>query len=271
MKKLSPIVRYKGSKYSRLSFLLPLLKPSKTYIEPFCGFGSVFLNKRPVSRHNILNDRNELIVNLLVQVRDNFEELARLVEYTPICKTEYAKAAEMLNNPSQHSKVNLASALVLYLNHGFDKTLKNVRANNFTFVTTASAKGGMTERTGINASSHIYRVADFFTRNQVIFENKYAMDIIRKINSKKQVNDVLVYCDPPYFKSNSYDIEMPESEHELFLKECNNLNCKVAISNFENSMYDDMLEKWNKRKCTGIWRMGKEQYADCLWTNYETV
>ena len=58
------------------------------YIEPFFGAGGMFFNK-PKSKYNFLNDLDTDVYNLFRQVVDNYDELIRWIQLTPITETQF--------------------------------------------------------------------------------------------------------------------------------------------------------------------------------------
>ena len=54
--------RYPGGKYYARKLIMEHIPPHSTYIEPFCGGGSIFFAK-PKAHMNILNDKDEELVN----------------------------------------------------------------------------------------------------------------------------------------------------------------------------------------------------------------
>jgi DNA adenine methylase len=64
------------------------------------------------------------------------------------------------------------------------------------------------------------------------------------------MSDTLLYCDPPYLFSTRiqkrpiYTHEMSEDQHIEFLKSVLQLKCKVCISHYPNTIYDEYLKDW---------------------------
>lgn len=60
-----------------------------TYLEPFFGSGAVFFNKKR-SAVETINDLDSNVVNLFKIIREQPDELARLIEFTPWSREEYS-------------------------------------------------------------------------------------------------------------------------------------------------------------------------------------
>ncbi len=64
---------------------MDVLPPHTDYCEPFAGGASIFFVK-PKSRHSILNDLDEEVINTLTCIRDNVEGLIELLDGVPAKK-----------------------------------------------------------------------------------------------------------------------------------------------------------------------------------------
>ncbi|MGI8375834.1 DNA adenine methylase, partial [Bacillus velezensis] len=82
------ILHYPGSKWSMTDWIISHMPEHKTYVEPFFGSGALFFNKQP-STIETINDLDSSVVNLFKVIRDHPEELARLIEWTPLSREEY--------------------------------------------------------------------------------------------------------------------------------------------------------------------------------------
>ncbi|AOC91124.1 Site-specific DNA-methyltransferase (adenine-specific) [Bacillus amyloliquefaciens] len=82
------ILHYPGSKWSMTDWIISHMPEHKTYVEPFFGSGALFFNKQP-STIETINDLDSSVVNLFKVIRDQPEELARLIEWTPLSREEY--------------------------------------------------------------------------------------------------------------------------------------------------------------------------------------
>lgn len=73
------------------------------YLEPFCGSGAVFFNKSPGAVETI-NDLNSDIVNLFRVLRDNPEDLRRVLQLTPYSREEYDLSFEPCDDPVEKAR-----------------------------------------------------------------------------------------------------------------------------------------------------------------------
>lgn len=73
------------------------------YLEPFCGSGAVFFNKIPGAVETV-NDLDGDIVNLYRVLRDNPEELKRVLSLTPYSREEYDLSFEPCEDPVERAR-----------------------------------------------------------------------------------------------------------------------------------------------------------------------
>lgn len=87
-----------GGKFSHLDWLLPLLPESHHYCEPFAGSAAVLLNRSPSSVETY-NDIDGEVANFFRVLRDNFEELTRVISLTPFSREEFCRSLQMDDDP----------------------------------------------------------------------------------------------------------------------------------------------------------------------------
>jgi len=84
---------------------------------------------------------------------------------------------------------------------------------------------------------------------------------------------VLMYLDPPYpinarsCQVKMYEFEMTDQDHIRLLSVLRSLNFFVAISSYENEIYDEMLLDWRKKTFNSMTRAGLRK--EVLYMNYQ--
>jgi DNA adenine methylase len=86
---VKPLISYYGGKQRIASKILPYFPPHKVYVEPFAG-GAALLFAKPVPQHDnkencieVINDKDELLINLYRVVRERPLEFSHYLELTP--------------------------------------------------------------------------------------------------------------------------------------------------------------------------------------------
>lgn len=90
-KRINTPFSYFGSKNRLASKLWQHLPPHHCWVEAFCGSAALTLAKPP-ALIEIINDLDNEIVNLFEQLRNNHEELCRLIALTPYAAQELVEA-----------------------------------------------------------------------------------------------------------------------------------------------------------------------------------
>src|SRR3954462_4340957 len=91
MKKVNAPFGYFGSKNKIALQLCTHLPPHNCWVEAFCGSAALTMRKSPAPIE-IINDIDHQIVNFFDQLRNNQEELCRVVALTPYAEQELVNA-----------------------------------------------------------------------------------------------------------------------------------------------------------------------------------
>jgi len=83
-----PLIRYHGGKWKLAPWIISHIPSHRIYVELFGGGGSVLLRKARCYSE-LYNDIDGEIVNLFRVVRDQGEELQRLLHLTPYSREEF--------------------------------------------------------------------------------------------------------------------------------------------------------------------------------------
>ncbi len=82
----------------------------------------------------------------------------------------------------------------------------------------------------------------------------------------------LIYCDPPYLRetrtsNRTYRFEYTKQDHVELLKLLKSLSCRIILSGYPSSLYDDYLDDWNTIELQAMSNGGPR--TEKLWFNYE--
>jgi DNA adenine methylase len=256
-----------GGKFSHLRWLLPLLPKSHHYCEPFAGSAAVLLNRDP-SPVETYNDIDGEVTNFFRVLRDDPDELIRIIALTPFSREEFHKAIEVnLASLSDLERARLFYIRARQARTGLAQTATLGRWANCK-QTSRSGMSGVVSR-WLGGVEALPEIADRLLRVQI--ENRPAIDVIKLYDSP----ETLFYCDPPYLHSTrgdnkAYAYEMHDDEHKqlaLALRRCKGM---VAISGYRNELMDDLYDGWRRfdapeKKTHSV----KELRQECLWMNYD--
>lgn len=254
------IVKYPGAKWCIADWIISMMPPHKSYLEPYFGSGAVFFRKQK-SRIETINDIDGDVVNLFRCVREDAAELARRVAATPYARAEYYAAFD--ESPTD-DHIERARRLLLkhWQGHGFRTYCRSGWKND------------------VSGREYDYAVR---------YWNQLPAWIIQAVGRLKEVQiecmdaekllprfnrpDVLIYADPPYLLSTrklkrQYSHEMTDADHGRLLDLLLQHIGPVMLSGYDNDMYNTALSGWYKYQTETTAEKGLHR-TETIWTNYE--
>lgn len=257
-----------GGKFSHLDWLLPLLPKCHHYCEPFAGSAAVLLNREP-SPVETYNDIDGEVANFFRVLRDQHEELIRVIALTPFSREEYQRA--IYGSKTGISDVERARRFYIKARQtrtGLAQTASLGRWANCK----NTSRGGMSGVVSrwLGGVAVLDDIAQRLIRVQI--ENRPAVNVIQLYDS----HDTLFYCDPPYLHvtrgdAKAYGFEMDESEHREFAEVVNECRGKVAVSGYDHLIMDQLFKPGRWFKTFGADKTihsTKGTRQEVLWTNF---
>ena len=255
---MKAVLKYPGAKNRLANWIVDHIPEHKVYCEPFFGSGAVFFNKK-ACYNEIVNDLDNDVYNFFKILRDNSEQLVNAIALTPYSRIEYMNCYTAKSHCDDIEKARMF-AVKCWQGFGCGNKYKNGfrRGIGITSPNPAGAWGKLPE-TLVKAAERLKNVQ---------IENKNAIELIKSLRGK----ETFIYIDPPYLqrtrKKYLYNFEMSDDEHIELLDVILKSDCKIMISGYENSLYDEKLKGWRK--------VTKNTTAECsvkrieiLWMNYE--
>jgi len=257
---------YYGGKFSKLDFILPQLKTHHLmYCELFAGSLAVLLNKIPCKRE-IVNDMAEEVADFWRCLRERRDDLLDALDATPPGEAEYKR---VLKAPPTDDLVERTRRFFVIVTQSF---------NNVPNGKNCSLRGFIDYN---NTRDVLPLVAERLRK--VVVENRDAVKMLRRLEGfvwgGKKFCPVLIYADPPYAAETRRATGQyihDDFDHEEFLDAVITMPSyfKIAISGYDNALYDSMLDRagWHRVEMTtaryaGTHRTGKTR-TEVLWRNY---
>ena len=266
VKPLSAPFPYFGGKTKLADTIAANLPEHGHYVEPFAGSLAVLLAK-PRSRMETVNDLDGNLMAFWRVLRDQPDELARVIDLTPHSRAEHEAAYDL---------------------DGLDDLERARRV----WVVLAQGRGATLRRTGWrfyrNPGGSTYSMPEYLTAyssrvgpaaeriHGVSLECRDALDVIRDYG---QHQDVLLYCDPPYLgstRSANYKHEMTtDDQHRELAEALSEAKASVVLSGYHSPLYDDLYEGWYRMEMSAWTGNGIRNGAtktdgdriEVLWSN----
>lgn len=259
-----------GGKYSHLDWLLPLLPICHHYCEPFSGSGAVLLNRAP-SPVETYNDLDGEVANFFRVLRDDKDRLVEAIGLTPFSREEFSIACALEPDLSALERARRFFVRARQVRTGLAQTASLGRWANCKNTSRAGMSGVVSRWLG--SVEDLPDIALRLLRVQI--ENRPALEIIRLYDSPQ----TLFYCDPPYIHltrgdNKAYGYEMSDDEHRKLAQVLNLAQGRVAISNYQCALMDELYPapKWRKHVAPEkTIHSTKGKRAEAVWTNYDLL
>ncbi len=257
------VIKYPGAKWSVADWIISLMPPHKSYLEPFFGSGAVFFSKPP-SRIETINDMDGEIVNLFRVIRDQPEALERAVALTPYSRKEYDAAwvRHYAGDVTDPVKLDRLTLIRYWQTHGSCSFYKSGWKHDL-----AGREYAYAARYWCCLPEWIAQSVGRLKEAQI--ENSPAVDLIVRFRNSQ----VLIYADPPYVlstrKQRQYRVEMADdAQHVELLEALLAHPGPVMLSGYDNELYNDMLPGWAKVSHQAR-SEGGHYRTETLWMNYD--
>lgn len=257
-----------GGKFSHLSWLLPLLPNTHQYCEPFAGSGAVLLNRLP-SPVETYNDLDGEVVNFFKVLRTEKDKLIEQISLTPFSREEFRLACESDDEVPDVERARRFFVRARQVRTGLAQTASVGRWANCKNTSRRGMSGVVSRWLG--GIEGLEDIAERLLRVQI--ENRPAIDAIKLYDD----SETLFYCDPPYIHSTrgdskAYRYEMTNEEHRQLADVLNSVKGKVALSNYDCDLMNELYPEGKWRKILGpekVIHSTKGIRQECLWVNYE--
>ena len=226
---------YYGAKLRIAKQIIEKLPPHNAWVEAFCGSAAITLAKEPVPIE-VINDADGEIVNVFMQLRTNAAQLCELVALTPYSREEFGAAKQEVEEitPLERARRFLVSTMMTV------NSVNGPSGAGFSFSQSYS-RGEKEARVNrwYNLPPRLEKVVERLRGIRI--ENRDACDIIDMFSDRPAT---LLYLDPPYFvrRDHKYTIDANDIDfHKTLLKCCQDAQCMILISGYENDLYGELL------------------------------
>jgi DNA adenine methylase len=200
-----------------------------TYVEPFGGAGWVLFRKKP-SKIEVYNDKDELLVNLFIILRDHFHEFRKRAYLTFHSRKIYNTAKEQLREGYYKDNIDKALAFAVSVVQAF--------AGKGGWGYTISPKNG-----GVRWLSFLRRLYAIRERLSNVYIE--CLDF-RKVIEKYDSPDTLFYVDPPYVeKEHYYRVGFTEKDHRELAELLKNVKGKFLLSYYPCELVEELYKDFN--------------------------
>ena len=209
------------------SWIASLLNNFKTdtYVEPFSGMLGV-LTRRQRSDVEIANDLDKRVITYWEVLQEQPQDFLDVLEFTALhSRNEFDKQKELLDS---NDPVKVAVAVFIVLRNTIPATLYG----DFTRVGS---------RSKWNLPDDVYRINERI--RYVCLECTDAVQLLHRYIDYS--NSLLVYCDPPYPNTKTYQHSVSHSDLiEVLLKVAHKSTTTVAVSGYDGDYVELEQQGW---------------------------
>jgi len=247
-KQLPRVLNYHGSKYSMTPWILAHMPPHDCFVDAFGGSGSLFTAKKPVL-FEVYNDKGQDISNFFRVLREQPEELARVVACTPWSREEFNASFELAGTSLEQARRLLVRSWQsrgtppLITSEGQWKSGWRYQRSRGEKADGTPSRGGVFVDQWSRIPDAILVFADRMKHVQL--EQDDAVAVIKRFDDPQ----ALIYADPPYlpetrsrWRGHAYEVEMDEADHVRLADVMNELNGYGIVSGYASELYRDLYE-----------------------------
>ncbi len=255
-----PILRYHGGKWRLAPWIISHFPEHRFYVEPFGGAASVLIRK-PRSFHEVYNDLDGDLVNLLSVIRDEFtrRHLIEKLKFTPFAREEFVLAGKLSDDPVERARRTVIRSFM-----GFGSAATN-KKHSTGFRSKSHRRATTAGSDWRNYPDSLHAIGERL--HGVVLERIDALNLIERHDSP----ETLFYVDPPYLhetrhngSERCYAHEMNLEDHIRLLHRLKRLSGYVVLSGYDNDLYNDSLAGWKRSATTTAADSGGKR-TEVLW------
>ena len=223
-----------------------------TYVEPFAGMLGVLL-QRPKSAFEIVNDLDGMVVNWWRCVRDEPDEMTRLLTMTPNSRDEFYRARDSV--AAGGTGIRKALDFTICVMQGMAHAPSGGWGQHY------QPRGALAWRRGLD--ERIAALAD--RMRDVAIENRPAEELIERLAT---IQEAVVYVDPPYPTATHGMYGADIVDRDRLAEGLKAMVGRAAVSGY-NDEWDHLGWERHERATVRV-SPGKtgEKRVEVLWTNY---
>ena len=248
----------KHNKYKHILKRFPPIEYYNTYVEPFIGGGSVFLNA-PIVKSMVGGDTDVKLLNLWQDLKN--VDIDKVIQYNfkkKISKEQWEKYNEIAKHKLIGDATDRFIANLLIRIHSFSAMAKRYYKHDSISLNKFS-RTIVLKRNLEKYKEHV-KNAKFFNKSYEYLFNKY--------DSKT----TFFYCDPPYHSVDSSSYETGEIDHVLFHDRITKIKGLFLISYNDDKYIKDLYKDYYITSFKSRQTLGIKKYVnELLISNYKLV
>ena len=256
-----------GGKYVHLDFILPYLPTDAPHFcDVYGGSAAVFINRHPTEAETY-NDLDGELVNFFRVLRDQPDELIRMVGLTPFSRQELAEACTPTPDLPPIERARRFYVRARQTRTGLAQTSSEGRWAHCVLTSRAGMAGAVSRWLG--AVEGLPQIAQRLQRVQI--ENAPALEVLERYDTPQ----TLFYLDPPYVHtsrsdSSAYRHEMSDEDHRGLASLLHRISGRAVLSGYRCELYDELFGDWCRVDAQAkLCNSSKAKRTESLWMNFD--
>lgn len=248
--------------------LLPLFpKEYKTYVEPFFGAGWLYFAKDPSTKHEIINDLDNNLINFYKVIQNNYEEFVESFKYTLVARKTYEDYTEKYRNHDYKNEIEQAHIFYYLIMGGFGGDMQN-----------PSFGTGTSRASSINLEAMPKIIEKAHKRLiRATIECKDYKEIIKKYDTK----DTFFFLDPPYKTTKAHlypSLDGKEFDFKELADILKTIKGKFILTLNSHEEIDEYFKEFKHKQIGNNYTNNRRHYAETkdnktddevIYMNYE--
>lgn len=249
---IKPPISRMGGKSRLRKEIISMIPNHVCYVEPFFGAGWVYWGKE-VSEVEVINDKEQELINLFRIIKEHPEELERILRYEFVSRDKFD----------------------FYKNINIENLTDIQRVARYLYIVSNSfaSKGVSFGYAALKKPSQKIFLEDLKVlrdrlKNTYV-ENKDVLDIIKRYDRE----NTFFFCDPPYYKTTGYLEKFKEEDHINLRDVLSNISGKFLLTINDHEEIRELYKKFNIKETVVNYSVSRQsearkRYGELIITNY---
>lgn len=240
--KVTALAPWFGGKRNLASRIVDLMRPHRSYWEPFCGSMAVLLAKPPAAMETV-NDLNADLVNLARVVADPIlgPKFHRHVRRLFMSEVLFREAQQRIINEETDSADPLPRAIDYFVTSWMGiGGVAGTKRTNYQFAYRYTHNGGSAATRYHSAVASVPAWRGRLRKVSIL-----RVDALALLGNIADADETVIYVDPPYFDQARY---MHNVDHEALAAALHRFGrAQVLLSYYDHSELDRLYPGWHRR------------------------
>lgn len=249
---IKPPISRLGGKSRLKETIISILPEHKCYVEVFCGAGWVYFSKVP-SEVEVVNDKDEELINLFKVLKYHEKELERLLNYEISARDSFERYKQDKRFKDNMTDIQRAVRFLYVISQSFAS-----RGNTYGYAPSKIP------------SQKIFQ--ESFKEIHDRLKNTYVENLDFEIVIEKYDREYTVFfCDPPYIDMTGYEVEFKKDDHIRLAETLQRVKGKFLLTINDHPLSRQLYHNYRIKEVETMYSVSKtanKKVKELIITNY---